>query len=599
MDVIKSLCLCLLYSGISCTHITVKTELGELIGENVQATFQGETLTVDRYLGVPYAQPPVGELRFQKPLPAKPFETPFDATKYGAMCPQFDLVLKGPAQFDQSEDCLFMNIYVPNQKPDKDSGHSVMFFIHGGGFSMGTGNIYRGEVLSAFSNVIVVTINYRIGLLGFLDLNDDRARGNFGLWDQRQALLWVNKHIKSFGGDKDRVTIFGESAGATSVTAQMLYPPNKGLFQNAIAESGSVTMAFLFPDDTMMGAVSFAEAAECSSESTDDLLKCFMEMSGDKPTELIADAVTKDGLKATQRFSIIPTVDGEFFKLKPSTLMKLSLEETVEEIEFARTINFINGINEAEGAISLMMLGTPEEVENLQISREQMNDELIPLAFAFGFGFGRTLPEVVKKILVSEYTDWTGPNDPFKLRDQFIRLNGDIYFNAPGIAFSLLHANGTDESSYVYMFSAVVDLQTLPTPSWFNKANHGDEVAAVFGYNFDLLMIMNMTEYEVPSSELDLSARMMTYWSNFAKSGNPNLPIASKQSIESWPKYNVEEQRYKVLDYEESNGQFLFAHETDLWTNILPAVLDVSEKASEKKSMYSEDQKVCEKDGEC
>ncbi|KAL4218336.1 hypothetical protein ACF0H5_023074 [Mactra antiquata] len=596
---IRLFLLFILFSCGKCSEIKVKTKVGEIIGEKTDVTFLNNNYKVDRYLGIPYAKAPVGNLRFKKPEPAESFQEPYDATKFGAVCPQFDYLSKGPNKFVQSEDCLFLNIYVPNQAPDQSTGHAVMFFIHGGGFSLGTGNAYQGEVLSSVGNVIVVAINYRLGILGFLDLNDERAPGNYGLWDQRQALKWVNQNIESFGGDKDRVTIFGESAGSVSVTLQMLYPPNKGLFKNAIAQSGTVSMPFIVNDIGELVAKNYAEAAECSAENKDELFKCFMEMSGEKPTEILIDAVTKGGFAEQFKYVTVPSLDGDFFKRNPADMHTAALTDTVEEVEFCRSINLINGLNEAEGALFLMSFGTMEQLEDLQISREQMNNEILPSLFPLMFGFTRPMPEIVKSMLISEYTDWSGPNDPLKLRQQVVRANGDIYFNTPGVAFSLLHSNSSESVSYMYKFSAVVDLPLLESPSWNTEANHGDELGPVFGYTFDLEQLFNITEYEVPAWELDLSSRMMTYWSNFAKSGDPNLPTASTQSAGPWPRYTVDDQKYMILDREESTGQFLFSRETDFWRNILPSVLDAVEHTEEQKSKYTEDQGTCDKDGGC
>ncbi|KAL4218404.1 hypothetical protein ACF0H5_023140 [Mactra antiquata] len=589
----------ILFSCGKCSEVKVETKLGEIIGEKTDVTFLDNNYQVDRYLGIPYAKAPVGNLRFKKPEPAEPFQEPYHATKFGAICPQFEFLSKGPNTFVQSEDCLFMNIYVPNQAPDQSTGHAVMLFLHGGGLSTGTGNQYQGEILSSAGNVIVVTINYRIGLFGFLHMNDDRTQGNYGLWDQHQALKWINENIEEFGGDKNRVTLFGQSAGSFSVTMQMLYPQNKGLFQNAISQSGTFSMPFLTFDDGDTTAKNYAEAAGCSTENNDEIYNCLMEFTIEKPSEIFLNAMMTGGDSAMYKFVTLPIVDGEFLKRSADDLHKAALTDDVEELNFFRSINLINGINEAEGAFYLMSYGAMDQLEDLQISREQMNNEIIPSLFSMVFGFNRALPEVVKNMLISEYTDWTGQNDPLKLRHQVVRANGDIYYNAPGVAFSILHANSTESVSYVYTFTAITDLPLLETPSWLNKANHGDELGPVFGYNWDYLQWFNLTEYVVPAWELDLSSRIITYWSNFAKSGDPNLPTASTQSAGPWPRYTVDDQKYMILDREESTGQFLFAKAHDLWRNIIPSVMEVVEESQETSCEKFSDQGTCEKDGVC
>ncbi|KAL4225012.1 Carboxylesterase 4A [Mactra antiquata] len=570
---------CVLFSFGQCSEVNVRTQLGEIIGERTNVTFLDIKYQVDRYLGIPYAKPPVDNLRFKKPEPAEPFEEPYYATTFGAICQQLDM-MQWPSKFVKSEDCLFLNIYVPNQASDQPTGHAVMFFIHGGALSFGTGNFYPGEVLSSVGNVIVVTINYRLGLFGFLDMNDKRAQGNFGFWDQHEALKWVNQNIEAFGGDKDRVTIFGQSAGSSSVTFQMLYPLNKGLFKNAIVESGTALMPFPLTNDTNTAAKNFAEAAKCSTESTDEILDCLMSMPGDKPTEILIDAMKSGDFADQMKFVTMPTLDGDFIKRSATDLQEASLTGEVEEVEFCRSINLINGVNEAEGALYILSYGNMEELEHLQISRNQMNNEVIPGIFSMVFGFDHVLPQSVKKMIISEYTDWTGPNDPLKLRHEVVRLNGDINYNIPGVAFSLLHSNSTTAAAtYMYKFTALVDLPLVESPSWNAKANHGDELGPVFGYNFDYKEMYNLTEYQVPAWELDLSSRIMTYWSNFAKSSDPNLPTSSTQAAGPWPRYTVDDQKYMVLDKEESTGKFLFAKEHDFWKTILPKLLEVLESS--------------------
>jgi carboxylesterase type B len=213
---------------VSSSDPVVTTELGEIIGKTT--TLPLDLLPykdVHQYLGIPYAEAPVGERRFLKPEVLSNLIAPYDAKSHGAMCPQSTF---GPIAVTMSEDCLFLNVYVPDQPSDKPSGHAVMVWIHGGGFREGAGSQYDGSFIAAYGNVIVVTVNYRLGLFGFLSTGDKTVPGNAGLWDQRMALQWVNMHINSFEGDKNRVTVVGESAGAMSTMQHGFMPENRGLF---------------------------------------------------------------------------------------------------------------------------------------------------------------------------------------------------------------------------------------------------------------------------------------------------------------------------------------------------------------------------------
>ncbi|XP_067937851.1 putative inactive carboxylesterase 4 [Watersipora subatra] len=199
---------------------------GKLRGKS----FDYDGQTIDLFLGVRYAAPPSGPRRFRKPSPPEPWSGTIDAVSVNNSCIQLDYS-------NRDEDCLFMDITVPggvdpaNKKP-------VMMFIHGGGYLFGSKDFYLGASLAKHGDVIVVVINYRLDAFGFL--YEGPGTGNFGLWDQRAALVWIQNNIQRFGGDPDLVTIFGESAGSGSVSAQLMGQHNDGLFKRGIQESGSL-----------------------------------------------------------------------------------------------------------------------------------------------------------------------------------------------------------------------------------------------------------------------------------------------------------------------------------------------------------------------
>jgi para-nitrobenzyl esterase len=186
--------------------------------------------------GIPYAAPPVDELRWASPRPAQPWSGTRDATKPGNSCPQTEGFL-GDAASD-TEDCLYLNITTP-----RNSGNTklpVMFWIHGGGFYSGSGSLYGAQHLAEQGKVIVVTLNYRLGVFGFLahPALDGDASGDYGLEDQQAALRWVRDNAAAFGGDAGNVTLFGESAGGVSTCSHLVSPASAGLFRRAIIQSG-------------------------------------------------------------------------------------------------------------------------------------------------------------------------------------------------------------------------------------------------------------------------------------------------------------------------------------------------------------------------
>nr|WRX06028.1 CCE016g [Helicoverpa armigera] len=221
---------------ISCDDATlVQVQQGQLTGE-ILTSVLGETYY--SYKGIPYAKPPVNELRFRDPQDPEPWDGVLAATAHGSVCPQFNPL--SAIYTSGSEDCLFLNVYTPSLNPDKPL--PVVVFIHGGAYIFGSGNSgdYGPDYLVK-QRVVTVTINYRLGALGFLSLGDANVPGNAALKDQVMALKWVQKNIRQFGGDPNSVTIYGDTAGGASVTLHMLSPMSKGLFHKAIAMSGSPT----------------------------------------------------------------------------------------------------------------------------------------------------------------------------------------------------------------------------------------------------------------------------------------------------------------------------------------------------------------------
>ncbi|HSZ17809.1 MAG TPA: carboxylesterase family protein, partial [Terracidiphilus sp.] len=242
---------------LTADSLKVKTQEGKIQGKTIN---NGE---VKAFLGLPYAAPPSGELRWKAPEPPAKWKGTRDATKFGAHCAQGrvfdDMVFQdsGP-----SEDCLFLNVYAPADATDK-SKLPVMFWIHGGGYAGGASSEPRhnGDFLP-LKGVVLVTINYRLGVFGFLVTDElakegNGAAGNYGLLDMIAALEWVKGNIQNFGGDPGNVTIFGESAGSFAVSTLMASPLAQGLFAKAIGESGAA-----FPGGVALGGDTVAERAK-------------------------------------------------------------------------------------------------------------------------------------------------------------------------------------------------------------------------------------------------------------------------------------------------------------------------------------------------
>ena len=246
--------------------LVVSTDKGKLQGKSAEG--------IDQFLGIPYAAPPVGALRWAAPQPVTPWPGIRSAQSYGNRCPQ---LASGNGPRSDTEDCLYLNVFSPPGAPaakggGRDAGRlPVLVMIHGGGLVNGSGDQHDGSLIVNTDHIVVVSINYRLGVFGFLDVpglgtSPFTANGNYGLLDQEAALRWVQRNIGAFGGDPGRVTIAGESAGGWSMCALMSSPPARGLFSAAVMESGSC--ASRTPADAQSAGLAFAAQAGCTVAAT-------------------------------------------------------------------------------------------------------------------------------------------------------------------------------------------------------------------------------------------------------------------------------------------------------------------------------------------
>ena len=239
--------------------ITLETRLGEV--------FHG-------FLKVPFAQAPINKLRFQDPKPAQSWEGVLNATQFGPMCQQINLLSNSTV----SEDCLYLNVFTKNLSPGNITLKPVVVYIHGGAFQLGSSSDHEPHLLME-RDVVLVTINYRLGAFGFLSLGTKEIPGNAGFKDQVLALRWVQKNIRSFGGDPHLVTLMGNSAGAYSVTAHMISPMSKGLFHRVIALSGSITYQRKLETDYLELAQKLARKLNCTISNNDAMIECLRSVN--------------------------------------------------------------------------------------------------------------------------------------------------------------------------------------------------------------------------------------------------------------------------------------------------------------------------------
>jgi para-nitrobenzyl esterase len=455
--------------------------------------FQGKldtTSTVRQFLGIRYAQPATSSLRWKPPQPVTPSVATQDATKFGNHCPQ------PPTPFGNTtltEDCLFLNVYTPNRGGDDgngDNGRPVMVWIHGGALLVGESNEYDASKLVQ-RGVIVVTINYRLGALGFLAHpaltaeSPDHISGNYGFQDQQAALKWVRRNIKAFGGNPEKVTVFGESAGGLSTFVNLVSPTARGLFDRAIVESG----AYLLTPPTLAQAeaagTNFANAVQCNQSNPADVLTCLR-------------ALTVPTILGVASFSPAPNIDGK--------VLTQSIASALGNGQFNR-VPLMNGTNHDEWnlfvALDFDLLGHP------------VTAATYPAAIAATIAVPPTSPAVA--LVQAQY-----PGGSFPSFDQAVgALGTDAIFACPA-RFADELASGFVRT-FAYEFNDGNAPQNfLPPVSFPYGASHASEIQYIFPTANPSGLGLNLAQTPLNANQRQLSDRMLGYWTEFARSGDPN-----------------------------------------------------------------------------
>lgn len=458
---------------------TVSVTTGELRG---RLTSDGGAV----FKGIPFAQPPVGDLRWREPLPAKPWAGVRDAASFGAPCVQ-----GGALGEHSSEDCLYLNVWTPRWPMKRPA--AVMVWIHGGGNFAGSGSeaIFNGESL-ARHGVVLVTINYRLGVFGFFahpELTREsphHVSGNYGLLDQILALRWVQNNIAKFGGDPRNVTIFGESAGSLDVNVLMASPLSKGLFERVIGESGPVV----------------APPRLAAAEKKGEALAAKLNVTGSGVLARLRALSSADLEKATgQGLAYLgPTlgvnVDGWLF---PESPMKAFAEGREQHVDLLLGSNS----QELQRPFFPMSGGL----------REAIAEQYGPLAS--------------KALMLYELTGTTEPQPDPELGVVMAQWATDTQFRCGSVAELVWHTTA-GHTGYQFQFS-----RSAPGKEALG-AGHGSEVAFVFG---------NPGTGQPPRAFDDadwrISQEMQEYWTNFAKSGNPN-----DGKLPHWPEFDPAKRAY-------------------------------------------------------
>jgi para-nitrobenzyl esterase len=468
---------------------------------------------VDSFLGLPYAAPPTGNLRWRAPQPAAAWTGVRDATTFGPSCPQAPSPFAPPGQF--SEDCLYLNVYTPAAR-SSFGGRPVLVWIHGGGLEQDGARDYDGTKLAA-DGVVVVTINYRLGALGFLAhpaLASHGAAGNYGLMDQQAALRWVQRNIARFGGDPGNVTIAGQSAGGLSVLAQMVSPGARGPFQRAIVQSGTFALNQRPLAVAEAAGETFATAVGCADQSA----ACLRSAP-------VSDLVANFGVE------IPGVVDGAVLTQPIGTALARG--------QFAR-VPVINGITHDEELLF---------VDGLKLTVSQGTN--IPLAAPLDGSEATYEADIAQALGVSParaaaiaavYPLSANPTRPDEV---FGLAVSDASFACPALQVDRQTA-ARGVPTYAYQFN-----DDAAPGFGLGQATHGAELP----YLFDLPnspVVLN-------ADQQALAASMRTDWASFAGTGNP-----SSRAL-PWPSFNGTRVLSLVPLQSQVTTDFATAHHCSFW----------------------------------
>ena len=483
----------------------------------------GETKNMEKYLGVPYAEAPK---RFQKSVVKAPMamDDVYDATDYKPSCSQLEVPLRGGRKpgvsIEESENCLYLNIHKPDSQT-AGKGLAVMVLFHGGGYVCGSPQIYSGDMLSAYGDVIFIGVTYRLAVFGFLSTGDEHLPGNLGLWDQHTALLWINEYIADFGGDPDNVVIIGHSAGSASVVLQSLNPRNKGLFKRVIGMSGSPTGPWSFQPKPLDITRRFASLLGCSAESTaTEMVQCIESKSTDD-IETVLNKHENGYLKFPM--DLVPVVDNEFLTSNPYDIIKHETVLSKESRDMFASVDFITGITSGEGAMNIHPFTGVFNTFDFALTREEFEQQSVPEAARIMFG--DHVPKVVVDMIIHKYTNWSNPDDTDNIRHSFLDMTGDYVFNFHAKLTADMHSNLSSSNggkTFTYYFEAFPSQHILEVPTWVSKPNHEDDLTFLYGHDKEGYLSWTAPyseDYNPEDWELETSKLFMTLLTNFAKTG--------------------------------------------------------------------------------
>ncbi|KAH9410291.1 hypothetical protein TYRP_010049 [Tyrophagus putrescentiae] len=509
--------------------VQVVTKLGTINGQVVESPYEKQP--VNQFLGIPYAKPPIENLRFLRPVPiTEKWTEPLEATSFPAQCVQDKNLALAP--FNEplvlsrnfSEDCLYLNIWSPDVAVvSEEKLKPVLIWIHGGALTIGTSSfdLYNGEVLAAAADAVVVTINYRVSTLGFLYSSEvAEVGGNQGLFDQAAALEWVQEHIRYFGGDPQRVTLMGQSAGGWSVSLHVLSPVTRNWFQSAIMMSGAVLDDFYtdgqqFEQLYLTGIRKVNCATDKDTTITKEVVRCLQAL----PAEDVDKIYNLVDRKSPLDILPLVVIDGEFLPASPRDLLAKGNYKT--------NVNLLSSVVEDEASFILALVSGQAQFKPVDPQPITLPEAQGVLAFITS---GRQ--SISQAALNKLY---------------FSGLNADLDISNDlrkrvGIAYEVFRNSPTTATVYQWYYTAKLGNLKFLCNQWAG-ACHCDELYPAFGMAFRY-------PDKSTSREKEISTEIMTFIKSFLYHGKPTAEQPE------WEPFFLSGENQKVIApyYEINNG---------------------------------------------
>ncbi|XP_046744930.1 venom carboxylesterase-6-like [Diprion similis] len=490
------------------TAPTVTTPLGTI--EGFYNTTQNGRL-YEAYQGIPYAEPPIGDLRFEVPRPISPWCNVLQAKNYSSRCTQPTAAnTPGSTSVTGSEDCLYLNVYTPLRESNESTAalFPVIFFIHGGAFKTGGGMDYKPTYLLDF-DVVFITMNYRLGTLGFLSTEDEIIPGNMGLKDQVMALRWVQKNIESFGGDPDRVMIVGHSAGGASVHFHYMTDLTSGLFNSGMSISGTALDCWCQTEASLEKARKVASIVGCPTSEVRSMVDCLKT----QPADQIAVTLTQFETFVSSPYSpfgpVVEMGDGEFTMIDRPPIESIT-SGNVHDLPWITSVVSEEGLVPAAAFI------------NNDTLLQTLNDNWTSIAPEL-LEFNYTIPQAdhadVSELIRRHYIGYSDQINKTTI-PQLVTMIGDRLYNYDAEIAATTQAEVVSKGVWFYYFTYRGNHSFSEYYSGGSTVNYGVSHLDDLAYVLDCFFNTTTT-----AEDREMQKVMINMWVSFAESGKPDLGV--------------------------------------------------------------------------